>query len=128
MRQPPTIAIAVTPCGRPVAMTEPVTICMFCSVGAVDTPNVRSSHSITQRRARMPKAVGLILAVLLIGSLSRWFTVAAVVITLWVSYFVKAPNSIDRTHDALGVKPASIAESCTQWKRRSRSAVPGSPR
>jgi hypothetical protein len=63
-----TIVIAVIPCGGLVAMTESVTIRMVCRVGAIDIPNVRSSHSVrTQRGGGAPIAVGLILAALLIG-------------------------------------------------------------
>ena len=64
-----TILIAAVSCGGVVVLAEPVTIALLRRAGAMDVPNLRSSHTVaTPRGGGAPIAVGLVLAALLTRS------------------------------------------------------------
>jgi UDP-N-acetylmuramyl pentapeptide phosphotransferase/UDP-N-acetylglucosamine-1-phosphate transferase len=54
-----TILIAAVSCGGVVVLAEPVTIALLRRAGAMDVPNLRSSHTVaTPRGGGAPIAVG----------------------------------------------------------------------
>jgi len=61
--------LAAVACGAFVSAAEPVTVPLLRRMAAIDTPNVRSSHTVpTPRGGGVPIAIGLVLAALLIHS------------------------------------------------------------
>jgi UDP-GlcNAc:undecaprenyl-phosphate/decaprenyl-phosphate GlcNAc-1-phosphate transferase len=61
--------LAAATCGVFVVVAEPVTIPLLRRMAAIDTPNLRSSHTVpTPRGGGAPIAVGLVIAALLIHS------------------------------------------------------------
>jgi UDP-GlcNAc:undecaprenyl-phosphate GlcNAc-1-phosphate transferase len=61
--------LAAVACGAFVSAAEPVAVPLLRRMAAIDTPNVRSSHTVpTPRGGGAPIAIGLVLAALLIHS------------------------------------------------------------
>lgn len=64
-------ALAAVTCGVFVAVTEPVIVPLLRRLAAIDTPNLRSSHTVpTPRGGGVPIAVGLVIAAMLVHSIS----------------------------------------------------------